>query len=93
MRGNRLHAGAPNLHIAWDDLAAINAVPYDAPPWWFTTHEHLAIQTSSGDDYRIRTALLDDFASVQDIAHSASSNRTSSENRHHPRCRPHSLAA
>lgn len=81
VRGNRLHAGAPNLHIPWDDLAAINAVPYDAPPWWFTTHEHLAIQTSSGDDYRIRTALLDDFASVQDIAHSASSNRTSSENR------------
>ena len=86
VRGNRLHAGAPNLHIAWDDLAAINAVPYDAPPWWFTTHEHLAIQTSSGDDYRIRTALLDDFASVQDIAHSASSNRTSSENR--PRVAP-----
>ena len=86
VRGNRLHAGAPNLHIPWDDLAAINAVPYDAPPWWFTTHEHLAIQTSSGDDYRIRTALLDDFASVQDIAHSASSNRTSSENR--PRVAP-----
>ena len=84
VRGNRLHAGAPNLHIPWDDLAAINAVPYDAPPWWFTTHEHLAIQTSSGDDYRIRTALLDDFASVQDIAHSASSNRTSSENRPRP---------
>ena len=86
VRGNRLHAGAPNLHIPWDDLAAINAVPYDAPPWWFATHEHLAIQTSSGDDYRIRTALLDDFASVQDIAHSASSNRTSSENR--PRVAP-----
>ena len=86
VRGNRLHAGAPNLHIPWDDLAAINAVPYDAPPWWFMTHEHLAIQTSSGDDYRIRTALLDDFASVQDIAHSASSNRTSSENR--PRVAP-----
>ena len=86
VRGNRLHAGAPNLHIPWDDLAAINAVPYDAPPWWFTTHEHLAIQTNSGDDYRIRTALLDDFASVQDIAHSASSNRTSSENR--PRVAP-----
>ena len=86
VRGNRLHAGAPNLHIPWDDLAAINAVPYDAPPWWFTTHEYLAIQTSSGDDYRIRTALLDDFASVQDIAHSASSNRTSSENR--PRVAP-----
>ena len=86
VRGNRLLAGAPNLHIPWDDLAAINAVPYDAPPWWFTTHEHLAIQTSSGDDYRIRTALLDDFASVQDIAHSASSNRTSSENR--PRVAP-----
>ena len=84
VRGNRLHAGAPNLHIPWDDLAAINAVPYDAPPWWFMTHEHLAIQTSSGDDYRIRTALLDDFASVQDIAHSASSNRTSSENRPRP---------
>lgn len=73
VRGNHLHAGTPNLHIPWDDLAAINAVPYDAPPWWFTTHEHLAIQTSSGDDYRIRTALLDDFATVQDIAHSASS--------------------
>ena len=86
VRGNRLNTGAPNLHIPWDDLAAINAVPYDAPPWWFTTHEHLAIQTSSGDDYRIRTALLDDFASVQDIAHSASSNRTSSENR--PRVAP-----
>lgn len=86
VRGNRLHAGAPNLHIPWDDLAAINAVPYDAPPWWFTTHEHLAIKTNSGDDYRIRTALLDDFASVQDIAHSASSNRTSSENR--PRVAP-----
>ena len=86
VRGNRLHTGAPNLHIPWDDLAAINAVPYDAPPWWFTTHEHLAIQASSGDDYRIRTALLDDFASVQDIAHSASSNRTSSENR--PRVAP-----
>ena len=85
-RGKRLHPGAPGLHIPWDDLAAINAVPYDAPPWWFTTHEHLAIQTSSGDNYRIRTALLDDFASVQDIAHSASSNRTSSENR--PRVAP-----
>ena len=32
VRGNRLHTGAPNLHIPWDDLAAINAVPYDAPP-------------------------------------------------------------
>ena len=57
------------------DLAAINAVPYDAPPWWFTTHEHLAIQTSSGDDYRIRTALLDDYPTVRDIAASASNNR------------------
>lgn len=73
-RGNRLHPGAPNLHIPWDDLAAINAVPYDAPPWWFTTHEHLAIQTSSGDDYRIRTALLDDYPTVRDIAASASGN-------------------
>lgn len=91
VRGNRLHAGAPNLHIPWDDLAAINAVPYDAPPWWFTTHEHLAIQTNSGDDYRIRTALLDDFASVQDIAHSASSNRTSSENRPRPEPPPPAL--
>ena len=74
-RGNRLHAGALTLHIAWDDLAAINAVPYDAPPWWFTTHEHLAIQTRSGDDYRIRTALLDDYPTVRDIAASASGNR------------------
>ena len=85
-RGKHLHPGAPGLHIPWDDLADINAVPYDAPPRRFATPEHLAIQTSSGDDYRIRTALLDDFASVQDIAHSASSNRTSSENR--PRVAP-----
>ncbi|WP_314261112.1 hypothetical protein [Cardiobacterium hominis] len=74
-RGNRLHAGALTLHIAWDDLAAINAVPYDAPPWWFTTHEHLAIRRHNGDERRIRTALLDDYPTVRDIAASASGNR------------------
>ena len=86
VRGNRLHAGAPNLHIPWDDLAAINAQASYALPWRFTVPESLNIQTHSGDDYRIRTALLDDFATVQDIAHSATYNRTSSENR--PRVAP-----
>ena len=86
VRGNRLHAGAPNLHIPWDDLAAINAQASYALPWRFTVPESLNIQTHSGDDYRIRTALLDDFATVQDIAHSATYNRTSSENR--PRVTP-----
>ena len=85
-RGNRLHAGAPNLHIHWDDLAAINAQASHTLPWRFTVPESLNIQTRSGDDYRIRTALLNDYTTVHDIADSASSNRTSSENR--PRVAP-----
>ncbi len=74
-RGILLHPGAPGLHIPWDDLADIDAVPYYAPPWWFTTHEHLAIRRHNGDERRIRTALLDDYPTVRDIAASASGNR------------------
>ena len=87
-RGNHLHAGAPNLYIPWDDLAAIDAIPYSAPSGWITTHEHLAIQTRSGDDYRIRTALLNDYTTVHDIADSASYNRTRDESENRPRIAP-----
>ncbi len=73
-RGNRLHPGAPGLHIAWDDLADIDAVPYYAPPRRFATPEHLAIYYHNGDERHIRTALLDDYPTVRDIAASASGN-------------------
>lgn len=87
-RGNRLHPGAPGLHIPWDDLADIDAVPYYAPPWWFTTHEHLAIRRHNGDERRIRTALLDDYPTVRDIAASASGNRYHSAYQPPPRPEP-----
>ena len=73
-RGKRLHPGAPGLHIPWDDLADIDAVPYDAPPRRFATPEHLAIYYHNGDERHIRTALLDDYPTVRDIATSASGN-------------------
>ncbi len=73
-RGKRLHPGAPGLHIPWDDLADIDAVPYDAPPRRFATPEHLAIYYHNGDERHIRTALLDDYPTVRDIAASASGN-------------------
>ena len=73
-RGKRLHPGAPGLHIPWDDLADIDAVPYYAPPRRFATPEHLAIYYHNGDERRIRTALLDDYPTVRDIAASASGN-------------------
>ena len=73
-RGNHLHPGAPGLHIPWDDLADIDAVPYDAPPRRFATPEHLAIYYHNGDERHIRTALLDDYPTVRDIAASASGN-------------------
>ena len=73
-RGKHLHPGAPGLHIPWDDLADINAVPYDAPPRRFATPEHLAIYYHNGDERHIRTALLDDYPTVRDIAASASGN-------------------
>ena len=82
-RGNRLHPGALTLHIAWDDLADIRAHASYVLPARPTIPEILAIRSHSGDDYRIRTALLDDFASVQDIAWSASS-----ENENRPRPDP-----
>ena len=87
-RGNRLHAGAPNLHIPWDDLAAINAQASHTLPWRFTVPESLNIQTRSGDDYRIRTALLNDYTTVHDIADSASYNRTRDESENRPRIAP-----
>ena len=73
-RGKRLHPGAPGLHIPWDDLADIDAVPYYAPPRRFATPEHLAIYYHNGDERHIRTALLDDYPTVRDIAASASDN-------------------
>ena len=73
-RGKRLHPGAPSLHIPWDDLADIDAVPYYAPPRRFATPEHLAIYYHNGDERHIRTALLDDYPTVRDIAASASDN-------------------
>ena len=73
-RGNHLHPGAPSLHIPWDDLADIDAVPYYAPPRRFATPEHLAIYYHNGDERHIRTALLDDYPTVRDIAASASGN-------------------
>lgn len=73
-RGKRLHPGAPGLHIPWDDLADIDAVPYYAPPRRFATPEHLAIYYHNGDERHIRTALLDDYPTVRDIAASASGN-------------------
>ena len=88
VRGNRLHAGAPNLHIPWDELADIDAVPYDAPPWWFATPEHLAIRRHNGDERHIRTALLDDYPTVRDIAASASGNRYHSAYQPPPRPEP-----
>ena len=83
VRGNRLHAGALTLHIVWDDLADIRAHASYVLPARPTIPEILAIRSHSGDDYRIRTALLDEFASVQDIAWSASS-----ENENRPRPDP-----
>ena len=73
-RGKRLHPGAPSLHIPWDDLADIDAVPYYAPPRRFATPEHLAIYYHNGDERHIRTALLDNYPTVRDIAASASGN-------------------
>ena len=87
-RGNHLHPGAPGLHIPWDDLADIDAVPYDAPPRRFATPEHLAIYYHNGDERHIRTALLDDYPTVRDIAASASGNRYHSAYQPPPRPEP-----
>ncbi|WP_314911157.1 hypothetical protein [Cardiobacterium hominis] len=87
-RGKRLHPGAPGLHIPWDDLADIDAVPYYAPPRRFATPEHLAIYYHNGDERHIRTALLDDYPTVRDIAASASGNRYHSAYQPPPRPEP-----
>ena len=56
VRGNRLHAGALTLHIAWDDLADIRARASYVLPARPTIPEILVIRSHSGDNYRIRTA-------------------------------------
>ena len=71
VRGNRLHAGALTLHIAWDELADIRAHAGYEPRGLPAVPEILAIRSYRGDKWHIRTALLNDFASVQDIAWNA----------------------